>query len=416
MRKILLLIAVLLGASGAWAQPSGAAYIYSGGSWTGAPTTETLGALNYKPPAIALYCYNTSTGLWAPADSLCFGGGGTTTNALTAAATGGAAPGSTFNGAAAVTIDYHSVGADVSGAAAAVLTTANTFTKNQAMPGLTLNSVANAAAPTGVATNSGQSVPASTTNEAAVTCIDSSGANTTLGTTSSNVTTTGGASYIVWSYTLPTGCTTGYIWMKTTGSFSYYSVASGTSFQQNAAATTYTAAASYPAGGVYPAANTTGQVTIGGNVAIGTTNPTDALYILKTAANGGVIVEEANLVNAYSPWFSLKKGSFQQYWSIAGSGSSFIPGATTGDMVFANYGSTNIDFGNNTTMFMTLLNSGNVGIGSIAPGSKLTVKGGDVFIDGGGPVMHDTVVTTNCYRITIASGLVTPTLVTCPTD
>jgi hypothetical protein len=137
---------------------------------------------------------------------------------------------------------------------------ANTFTENQSMTGLTLSTVANAAAPTGVATNSGQSVGASTTNEAAVTCIDSSGANTTLGVASANVTTTGGSSYIVWSYTLPSGCTTGYIWMKNTGSFAYYSVATGTSFQQNAAATTYTAAASYPAGGAYPTANTTGYV------------------------------------------------------------------------------------------------------------------------------------------------------------
>ena len=38
-------------------------------------------------------------------------GGGTTTNALTAAASGGAAPGSTFNGSTAVTFDYHSFGA-----------------------------------------------------------------------------------------------------------------------------------------------------------------------------------------------------------------------------------------------------------------------------------------------------------------
>ena len=41
------------------------------------------------------------------------GGGGTTTNALTAGATGGAAPGTTFNGSAAVTFDYHSFGAQV---------------------------------------------------------------------------------------------------------------------------------------------------------------------------------------------------------------------------------------------------------------------------------------------------------------
>jgi hypothetical protein len=38
-------------------------------------------------------------------------GGGTTTNALTAAATGGAAPGTTFDGSAARTFDYHSFGA-----------------------------------------------------------------------------------------------------------------------------------------------------------------------------------------------------------------------------------------------------------------------------------------------------------------
>ena len=54
--------------------------------------------------------YNSGTGLFTWAAG---GGGGITTNALTAAATGGAAPGSTFNGAAAVTFDYHSFGAQV---------------------------------------------------------------------------------------------------------------------------------------------------------------------------------------------------------------------------------------------------------------------------------------------------------------
>ena len=58
----------------AWGQytpPAGAAYIYSGGVWTGAPSTGTLGALSYTPPAIALYCLNGS-GQWVPADALCF--------------------------------------------------------------------------------------------------------------------------------------------------------------------------------------------------------------------------------------------------------------------------------------------------------------------------------------------------------
>ena len=180
-----------------------------------------------------------------------------------------------------------------------LLNAANTFTENQQATGLTLNSVANVAAPTGAATNSGQSVPASTTNEAALTCIDSSGANTTLGTTSANVTTTGGSSYIVWSYTLPSGCTTGYIWMKNTGSFSYYSAASGSSFTQNAGATTYTAAASYPVGGAYPTANTTGILNAG-TVAAGTATPT-------TIGSNGVLLNgvpalqaQTSLNNYYS--------------------------------------------------------------------------------------------------------------------
>jgi hypothetical protein len=43
------------------------------------------------------------------------GGGGTTTNALTINSTGGAAPGATFDGSAARTIDYSTVGAAASG-------------------------------------------------------------------------------------------------------------------------------------------------------------------------------------------------------------------------------------------------------------------------------------------------------------
>ena len=135
---------------------------------------------------------------------------------------------------------------------------------NLSAPGLTVNAVANAAAPTGGATDAaGQSVPASATNEAALSCIDSSGVNTTLPVASANVTTTGGASKIVWTYAKPTGCTSAYLWMKNTGSFAYYTAVSGTSYEQDAAYTTYTAAASYP-GGVFPTSNTTGTVTLGG--------------------------------------------------------------------------------------------------------------------------------------------------------
>ena len=57
-------------------------------------------------------------------------GSGTTTDALTAAATGGADPGATFNGSAAVTIDYHTVGADAAGAADTAQSNAETFATN----------------------------------------------------------------------------------------------------------------------------------------------------------------------------------------------------------------------------------------------------------------------------------------------
>jgi hypothetical protein len=136
---------------------------------------------------------------------------------------------------------------------------------NASAPGLTVKAVANAAAPTGVATNSGgQTVGASTTNQAVVTCIDSSGANTTAAANNSaNVTTIGGASYIVWTYgTLPTGCTSAYLWMTNSGTFAYYTAisTSATTFQQNTPASSYTAAASYPVAGALPTSNTTGQV------------------------------------------------------------------------------------------------------------------------------------------------------------
>ena len=186
----------------------------------------------------------------------------------------------------------------------------NVTSSNHTATGLTTVTVANVAAPTGVATNSGQSVPASTTNEAALTCIDSSGANTTLGTASANVITTGGSSYIVWSYTLPTGCTTGYIWLKNTGSFAYYSVATGTSFQQNAAYTTYTAAASYPVGGAYPTTNTTGIISIGG-------------------ASQGVTTTTAGQINVpgpltgYTCTIAAGSTSSNECWAVGGSNSQF---------------------------------------------------------------------------------------------
>jgi hypothetical protein len=78
MRKILLIIALVLSSSCAvYAQPgeSRGAYIYSDGTWSPASTSATAGATSNAPAPVAVYCYNSSTGLWVPADSSCFGGG-----------------------------------------------------------------------------------------------------------------------------------------------------------------------------------------------------------------------------------------------------------------------------------------------------------------------------------------------------
>lgn len=81
-------------------------------TWTIQAGTAAAGA-SLSVPAGACYSihvdpFNATNWL---ADASNAGGSGTTTNALTANSSGGAAPGSTFNGSAAVTFDYHSFGA-----------------------------------------------------------------------------------------------------------------------------------------------------------------------------------------------------------------------------------------------------------------------------------------------------------------
>ena len=52
-----------------------AGYTLVAGSWTPAASTASGGTTGYVPDPVALYCYNSGTGKWVPADSSCFGGG-----------------------------------------------------------------------------------------------------------------------------------------------------------------------------------------------------------------------------------------------------------------------------------------------------------------------------------------------------
>jgi hypothetical protein len=93
---------------------------YSSGSYTAPNMTSVAVPLFYNSSLSELGIDTT-------------GIGGTTTNSLTAAASGGASPGSTFNGSAAVTFDYHSFGA--------APLASPTFTGTVTTPALDLSSI-----------------------------------------------------------------------------------------------------------------------------------------------------------------------------------------------------------------------------------------------------------------------------------
>jgi hypothetical protein len=203
------------------------------------------------------------------------------------------------------------------------------------------------------------------------------------------------------------------------------------------AAITATPSVTVAAGGFVGSANTgspkftfgTNQITTpsGVNFGIGTTSPSQLLTV---GNSNQFYVTSAGGVNAAGQVSSAGYNtSFSDIYLWAGGlflgssrGVSWSNSATangTQDAGIYRLSAGVLAVGNGTVGNATgTLIAGNVGIGTTSPGSRLTVKGGDAFVDGTatGLILRDTVVTTNCYRITIASGLVTPTLVTCPTD
>jgi hypothetical protein len=150
--------------------------------------------------------YNTSTHSWS-----CVSSGGTLTNPITFAASGGAAPGATFNGSAAVTVSYNTLGADAAGAATAAQSAAETYANS-------VNTTGTAAGLSGI---SFSSLTDSSSVTWAIASAQVANANLTLahGTSTRSLNLTGlvnGGSYVVIlkqdstggaAATLGTGCT-----------------------------------------------------------------------------------------------------------------------------------------------------------------------------------------------------------------
>ena len=104
MRKILLALVFL--ASAAFAQNPGVVIVGTAPSGTCVP--GSAGRLVNSTGVLWLPVVTGGVCTWTASPT---SGGGTTTNALTGAASGGAAPGTTFNGSAARTFDYSTFGA-----------------------------------------------------------------------------------------------------------------------------------------------------------------------------------------------------------------------------------------------------------------------------------------------------------------
>jgi hypothetical protein len=78
MRKTFLFLMFIssLTALGQSNPPAVGAFQFSAGSWVAAITSASANPAISTPPPVALYCFNSGTNQWVPADSSCFGGGG----------------------------------------------------------------------------------------------------------------------------------------------------------------------------------------------------------------------------------------------------------------------------------------------------------------------------------------------------